>query len=300
MVILQRSPIIIFSYILSVMLIIGVVVGLVWYWSARPSVLEIYIFSLKGGQSYLVRTPDDQRILIDGGANSEIVRKLSKALPFYSRRIDKVLLTGDDPRKAFGLIDILGRYDVGQAILSEVSYSDAGIATTSGNFLFLEATKKNNIETTRTSAGKSISLGAGVSLNILFPILLGDFSYSKASPPDIFFEIAFRGKRMLFLGNATKKIQKHIFDRGPNVHDERYMYRPDRIDMLVVSTSASDKDLDHEIVNTLRPRYLIYSSTKKKPERILPFILSQNRFNTKETPSLRVVVDDTRISVEEI
>src|ERR1700690_3654211 len=70
--------------------------GYVWKEEHHPAILEIYAFNLKSGRSYFIRTPDDKRILVDGGANSEIIGELTRILPFYSRRIDSLIATGQD------------------------------------------------------------------------------------------------------------------------------------------------------------------------------------------------------------
>jgi beta-lactamase superfamily II metal-dependent hydrolase len=82
----------------------------VWHQEHRLPLLDIYLFALKSGQSAFIRTPDDRRILVNGGSNSEIIRRISKRLPFYSRRIDALIVTDTSAKNVSGLIDVLERY----------------------------------------------------------------------------------------------------------------------------------------------------------------------------------------------
>ena len=97
--------------------------GLAWAQSARPHRFELSVFATPGSPSLFVRTADDERILIDGGANAEIVRRLTAILPFYSRRIDLVVSTGDDPKRAVGLIEVARRYSVARTVSVATSSS---------------------------------------------------------------------------------------------------------------------------------------------------------------------------------
>jgi beta-lactamase superfamily II metal-dependent hydrolase len=96
----------------------------VWHEWARPTVFELYVFDTPGAPSVFIRTADDTRVVMNGGANSEIVKRLTEALPFYSRRIDRVIATDDDPKHTTGLIEILNRYDVGDPAISYATTSD--------------------------------------------------------------------------------------------------------------------------------------------------------------------------------
>ena len=102
----------------------------VWHEQSRPAVLEVYLFSLKGAPGAFIRTPEDKRVLINGGANSDVIQEITKILPFYSRRIDMVIATKDDADHVSGLVDIVSRYSVGGAYIPAVTLNSLGLAST--------------------------------------------------------------------------------------------------------------------------------------------------------------------------
>ncbi|HEX7724744.1 MAG TPA: hypothetical protein VF438_03365 [Candidatus Paceibacterota bacterium] len=96
----------------------------VWRTSVRPPLFELYVFDTPGAPSLFIRTEDDRRILVHGGANADIVTRLTDLLPFYSRRIDQIVALDDDPKHVTGLIEVLNRYAVGSVVLGTTTSSD--------------------------------------------------------------------------------------------------------------------------------------------------------------------------------
>lgn len=123
----------------------------VWHISQRPAVFELYVFDTPGAQSLFMRTEDDRRILVHGGSNSDIVRRVTSLLPFYSRRIDTVVALDDDPKHITGLIEIVGRYEVGSVILDHATSSSPAFG------VLLDRIAENGIATSSISAGEYVA-----------------------------------------------------------------------------------------------------------------------------------------------
>lgn len=116
-----------------------------WHESAQPHVFELYVFDTPGMPSVFIRTADDRRILVNGGANSEVVHRLTELLPFYSRHIDEIVATNDDPKNVTGLIEALNRYEIGSVLLPSATSTDPAYG------VFLETAKRaraSNLSTT--------------------------------------------------------------------------------------------------------------------------------------------------------
>lgn len=95
-----------------------------WHESRRPSMLEAYVFDTSGMPAIFIRTEDDRRFLVGGGANADIVHRLTEILPFYSRRIDEIVAVNDDPRNVTGLIEVVNRYEVRAVSLADATSTD--------------------------------------------------------------------------------------------------------------------------------------------------------------------------------
>ncbi len=193
----------------------------------RQPLLEVYVFSLKDGQSIFIRTPEDRRILIDGGGGSEVIRLISAKLPFYSRRIDDLIVTKPTGKKVGGLISIINRYGVNKVYLPAITLEslvlDAAEDTVYAEFL--KTISVHKIPVRELSAGGSIesqndglvpktiadrTLSTRLKSHVLFPVSPKDFSYSKASGPSLVLELKHGSNSILVLGDVSKKIQKYV------------------------------------------------------------------------------------------
>lgn len=272
----------------------------IWKEEHRQPILEIYVFALSGGRSIFLRTPTDRRLLIDGGSNGDIVRELTKILPFYSRRIDAVMATNTEGRNLGGLIEIIERYKVDQVYMSAVTLQNLGLASSTDEVanVFEKTVQREKVPVRLLQAEDTLALDQGVSFGLLFPATKDDFAYSKTSAPEILFKVAFGQTSLLFAGNATNKVQKYLVsendvgvpDLGSNV--------------LVVSHSALPDNLNLSFMEKVSPEYLIYSKvprvtntsktdqTKKKPVKEPPDPLVNiplsNRFNIREQGTIKI------------
>lgn len=306
--------------------------GYVWREEHREPLLEIYVFNLKSGSSVFIRTPNDRRILINGGANSEVIRELTTILPFYSRRIDTIIATDADGKDVSGLIDVLERYAVDNVVVPAITSQSLGLASTTDQIYatFLDTVRRLNIPLREVLAGDTIDFGqriggrgmAGqdVSAKILFPATpdasssansnASAFQYSRASAPEIIMRISYGQTSVMLLGNATTKVQKFIATSSKSIiyGDQGSDSNGDlRTDVLIVPHGISAGPFSTELMNFIKPDYLIYSQavnkssnkSSKKPAKVDPlyFILGDKRFNTKEKGTIKALSDGISIKI---
>ncbi len=280
--------------------------GYAWYESQRPAVLEIYVFDTPGLPSVFIRTPEDKRILIGGGANADIVRRLTDVLPFYSRRLDMIIAPDTDPRNITGLIEVLNRYGVGHVFVPAVTPASLALASSSDPVfgIFQETLGSRAVPISHVSAGQTLDLGRNVTVDILFPVdslaSTVKFQYTKASGPSLVFRVKYGTTEVLFTGNVTTKIQKFIATSSPA-----------RADVLVVSHSSTPSNFSRELLRSAHPDYLVYSeissassvsskksATKKKPQAdSLAGVLGDHRFNIRGKGSVKITSDGRTIGV---
>lgn len=312
--------------------------GYIWHEQQRPPVLEIYVFALKTGRSMFIRTPDDQRILVDGGGNSQVIQQLTDIIPFYSRRIDTIIITNTDGKNVSGLLDVINRYDVGRIYLPKFTVENLGIASSTDKIFetFVGALVETQIHVDLVSDGDQIPLsGSGngdvsvrATAHLLFPVPPERFDYSKASAPEVLFNISYGDTSVLFMGDASKKVQKFVASSSAAT-TSLSLPTIANADVLVVSHSAAPANMSSEFMNLVRPESLVYekavmnlspnnsksiksktrlssmsvvktsaksSSLKKKPSKKvvadpLAAILDDNRFNLKEVGTVKIVSD---------
>lgn len=276
----------------------------VWTQEHRRPVLEVFVFQLRSGLATLVRTPSDQRILINGGSNAEIVRRVSSVMPFYSRRLDEVIAANTSDANVSGLVSITERYKIRRAYIPAVTLENLYLASSSDPAYqaFLDVVADMGIELVKLESGDLVELDdtSRVKMEVLFPEKGSVFEYSKASSPQIILKVSYGNQAVLLLGDGSIKIQKHVASSAGEV------------DAIVVSHSASATNMSRELMVAARPEYLIYSradsksasrksgasANKKAPLDPLAGILVGNRFNLREIETVKITMDGNSIRIE--
>ena len=94
---------------------------LIWsfYFSTPQYDLHIKIYDVGQGDSIFLRTAGGYTILIDGGPNAKVTQYLGEDIPFYSRKIDLLILTHPQADHLTGLLEVIKRYDIGSLWISD-------------------------------------------------------------------------------------------------------------------------------------------------------------------------------------
>ncbi|MCX6715755.1 MAG: hypothetical protein NT077_01905 [Candidatus Taylorbacteria bacterium] len=281
-------------------LVVLAVAGFVWLQSIRTHELEIYVMNVPGTPAVLIRTPNDKRILINGGSNSEIIKRLTDTLPFYSKHLDMVIAAEPNGKATSGLIDVLNRYLVDRAgIVADVQNTPTDIVYDT----FLKTLHDLKIKTQEFHTSNEIFFDndtpdseatseVTTKADILFPAEPKDFQYSNASVPEIIMRIKYDETSILLTGHASQKVQKYIASKIK-----------DPSDVLVAFNSAANSNLARELIASTSPTYLIYKVTKeptKEKTSNLAGILQENRFNIHETGTVKIVSDGKTIKIKNI
>jgi competence protein ComEC len=139
--------------------------GIIWVTalSHDDAPLSVTFLDVGQGDAALIEAPSGQRILVDGGPSGEAVTDaLGRALPFYDRRIDLVVLTHPQADHMAGLPAVLDRFDVGGLMTTRFTNSTA---------LYDEWQLAGASDVRRATAtrGQWIDLGDGARLTVLNP-----------------------------------------------------------------------------------------------------------------------------------
>ncbi len=94
---------------------------LVWsfYFSIPQHDLNLKIYDVGQGDAIFLRTAGGYTILVDGGPNNKVIEYLGEDIPFYSRKIDLLILTHPQSDHLTGLIEVIKRYDIGSLWVSD-------------------------------------------------------------------------------------------------------------------------------------------------------------------------------------
>jgi competence protein ComEC len=133
--------------------------------SAMPDdKLHVSVLDVGQGESILIRTPNNQKILIDAGPDPESACiALGRSLPFWDRTIDLLILTQLQSDHIAGSLELLHRYSVGQVALPPVP-AESALSRELSHVLKASGTRVSTL-----SAGQQINMGNNIWLTCLHP-----------------------------------------------------------------------------------------------------------------------------------
>lgn len=193
--------------------------------------LHIYFFDVGQGDSIFIRTPNDQFVLIDGGPDDKVLTELAGTMPFFSRRIDLVILTHAHSDHINGLVSVLRRYDVPAVLITgAISY---------GSYYdeFMNIIAEKNIRLLIAESGNDFDFGGGVFLDILYPVeSIFARKIENTNNASIVSKLVYGENSMLLTGDAEIESEEEQlstdFDLGADIlkaghHGSRTASSPD-------------------------------------------------------------------------
>ncbi len=210
--------------------------------SASPH-LKVTFFDVGQGDATLIETPDGVQVLIDGGRDGTVVRKLSDELGFFDRTLDMVVGTHPDSDHIGGLNDVFRRYNVARVITSE-NTGESGAATEYLNFI-----KQFDGEVIYARRGQTYKLGASTTMEILFPDR--DPSLLESNTASIILQIQYGETEFLFTGDAPKGVEDYlVIQDAPGLESE----------VLKIGHHGSDTSTSELFLNVVQPQYGVVSA----------------------------------------
>lgn len=188
---------------------------LVWYavFSEERNVLTVAFLDVGQGDAIFIEAPNGKQILIDGGQNRQVLRGLSKMMPFYDRTIDVVLLTHPDADHVGGLPAVLESYDVSLVL-------EPGVISESGVYIeFLNIIEEKGIEKVLARQGMKIPLcdylgaelpNCDLYLEVLFPVNGTKVSEFDVNTASVVTKLVYKNTSFLFTGDSPKSIEKYL------------------------------------------------------------------------------------------
>ena len=233
----------------SILILLGsllVVNVFIWYAvivEERDGYLMVAFLDVGQGDAIFIEAPNGNQILIDGGSNKKVLRKLGGVMPFYDRSIDIVLATHPDKDHTGGLPDILKRYEVEAVITSDVQ------SDTSAYREFEKIIDDKRIKKIFARAGQIIWLSNDIYIEILFP----DRSTSgwDSNTASVVARLVYGDTEFLLTGDSPKKIEKYLTAQyGGKLHS----------DILKLGHHGSRTSTSRIFLSAVNPEYTIISA----------------------------------------
>jgi competence protein ComEC len=231
-----------------VSIISALLIGNLAVWSAtfahdETGRLRVYFFDVGQGDSILIDSPTHGRVLIDGGPDRKVLSELGKVLPFGDKRIDVVMATHPDADHITGLVEVLGRYDVGVIIES------GAVSDNSRDEALAKAAEARGVERVIARRAMNLSLGGGARLLLLFPNR--DVSEWGTNDASIVSLLEYGDTEVLFMGDSPKKTEYLLMQLNGRAIDA---------DILHVGHHGSDTSTSLLFADTVSPEYAVISA----------------------------------------
>lgn len=169
-----------------------------------PRRLEVDYLDVGQGDSEIIKTPGHKIILIDGGPDNLVLRRLGEVLPFYKRQIDLVILSHFHEDHITGLIEIFQRYKVKRFI-----YINNYQSPLLDELLLISKSKGTNVVLLKNSA--NISLEQDCLLKIINPNI---FNIKEDQNNSIISKLDCRKNQFLFSGDNSTVVERALVNSG--------------------------------------------------------------------------------------
>lgn len=208
---------------------------------SESGLTKVHFFNVGQGDAALVEIDDNTQLLIDSGPDKSILNELGRAMPYYDRKIEYVIVSHAHADHFMGLIYVLERYQIETIFMS--SYGN-----TSKDFEYLlEKIKENNISLKVVSRGKVIKFGEWEA-TVLWP-QKGD--YQDLNDTSIVINFKNAAASILFSGDVSHEILEKITELG------------DSYDIYKVSHHGSITGTSLKTVENIKPTYSVISAGEK-------------------------------------
>jgi len=210
---------------------------------------EFFIFSEKGelvffdvgqGDSALIKTPSKQLILIDGGPDNLLLRRLGDYLPFYHRRIDVVIFSHYHDDHITGLLELISRYRVNKIIYAPTNFSSPAL----DGLMKIVDNKELSVELIYGTA--RLEIDSNCFIDLLNPDSLG---IEEDENNSLYARLNCGGQTVLFTGDSDYRAERAVIASGWNV----------QANILKGSHHGSKTANSMEFLKMVKPKLMVVS-----------------------------------------
>lgn len=251
-----------------------------------PKKLHVTFFDVGQGDSILIQTPSGHEVLIDGGATSLVVKKLSKKMGYFDKHLDVMIATHDDADHITGLVPTLARYEVGTVITSSVD-GTSGIDRELDSAVMHEGAQVHvGVQ------GEYVDFGDGVVMHILYPLTRDE--HGDTNDASVVTLITYGKHSFLLTGDLSK-------EREPQALTEEL---PSFVTVYKAGHHGSKTSSGEALLSRIHPEYVVISAGrdnkyghphKETLERLTKY--SKEILSTSERGDIEFVSDGESVEV---
>ncbi len=221
--------------------------------------LRVSFFNVGQGDSIFIQTTDKKDILIDGGPDKAVIEKLGKAMPFWDKTIDLIIITHPHSDHISGLIEVIKRYKIKKIFYTGVSYNSETYAE------LLRQIERNKIELIEINKRQELVLSENLKLKILFPNeCLREKNIENLNNTSMVVKLIYNENSFLFAADAEHDVEQILLENKTDI----------KADILKVGHQGASDSSSLKFLQKVNPQIAIIS------------VGENNKFGH---PSLRVI-----------
>ena len=205
--------------------------------------LKIYFIDVGQGDSTLIITPHNQKILIDGGGSENYETGKNILIPYLlDRKIDKldyILISHFDQDHVGGILELLEEIKVEKIIISKQ------IQITEQYIKLLEIAQNKKIKILQVQRGNKLKIENNFTIDILFPDI-EQITENAINNNSIVAKITYKNFRMLFTGDIEEIAEKELI--------KLYKNNELNVDILKVAHHGSKTSSTKEFLDLVSPK----------------------------------------------
>ncbi|HEY4505143.1 MAG TPA: MBL fold metallo-hydrolase [Candidatus Paceibacterota bacterium] len=230
-------------YTLFSLVLLSIILWSVVFHEDRRGILTFAVLDIGQGDSIFIESPTGTQVLVDGGPDKNLMKKISDFLPFYDRHIDMIVVTNPDLDHYSGFIPLLDKYSVDVVL-------EPGTTNKYEAYGLLEREiVDRKIPKVLARRGQVVDLGGGAYLQILFP----DRDISGLSPNDgsIVMKLVYGDTSVILQGDSTANMEHYLVGQdGVKLKSS----------ILKVGHHGSRTSTTAEYVSAVNPEWAVISS----------------------------------------
>ena len=209
------------KFTITLIFIIGISAVLFFTLFKTEDKLELHFLDVGQADAILIRTPQGQNILIDGGADNKLLSEVARVLPWWERQIDYVVISHYHADHIMGLPELLNKYSVKYVLTSNHQPDD---------FLYqilMESFEQHQTPVQIVEVGEKFQIDD----DLYWQILLADDYNEDYNENSVVIRLSYQNRNFLFMGDlgipGEEKLLSIGFDLSAEVlkvghHGSRY------------------------------------------------------------------------------
>ncbi len=164
------------------------------------------------GDAVLLVSPSGKQILVDGGPDFSALAHLGKAMSFFDRTIELLVLTHPDRDHITALPEILRRYHVKRVLLTGVEHA-------LGRYeFFLALLRDLHIPLVLADSDDDFDVDSNLTLDILWPPKQWDGGVRNINDTSIVLYVVSSASSLLLMGDVTASVERRLLALYPSLH----------------------------------------------------------------------------------